>query len=73
MMSQDFAGQKLIVVGSTSGIGQAAAQLVLERGALLFSLVTVPKNCKQQWLNSMHLVLCLGITLTFAIPKNEPP
>ncbi|NER82170.1 MAG: SDR family oxidoreductase [Leptolyngbya sp. SIO1D8] len=31
-MVQDFSGQKLIVVGGTSGIGKAAAQLVQERG-----------------------------------------
>ncbi|MBP0000889.1 MAG: SDR family oxidoreductase [Cyanobacteria bacterium SID2] len=31
-MSQEFTGQKLIVVGGTSGIGKAVAQLVLERG-----------------------------------------
>ncbi|MBE7382457.1 MAG: SDR family oxidoreductase [Leptolyngbya sp. SIO1E4] len=31
-MAQAFSGQKLIVVGGTSGIGKAAAQLVLERG-----------------------------------------
>lgn len=31
-MSQEFAGQKLIVVGGSSGMGKAVAQLVLERG-----------------------------------------
>ena len=31
-MTQEFVGQKLIVVGGTSGIGKAVAQLVLERG-----------------------------------------
>ncbi|MEM7769254.1 MAG: SDR family oxidoreductase [Cyanobacteria bacterium P01_A01_bin.37] len=31
-MAQEFAGQKLIVVGGTSGIGKAVARLVLERG-----------------------------------------
>ncbi len=31
-MSQEFAGQKLIVVGGTSGIGKAGARSVLERG-----------------------------------------
>ena len=31
-MSQNFEGQKLIVVGGTSGIGKAVAQLVLARG-----------------------------------------
>ncbi|MGK7872738.1 MAG: SDR family NAD(P)-dependent oxidoreductase [Xenococcaceae cyanobacterium] len=31
-MSQEFASQKLIVVGGSSGIGKAVAQLVLERG-----------------------------------------
>lgn len=30
-MSQEFSGQKLIVIGGTSGIGKAAAKLVLER------------------------------------------
>ncbi len=31
-MAQEFTGQKLIVVGGTSGIGKAVARLVLERG-----------------------------------------
>ncbi len=31
-MNQDFEGQKLIVIGGTSGIGKAAAQLVVQRG-----------------------------------------
>ena len=31
-MSQEFSGQKLIVIGGSSGIGKAAAKLVLERG-----------------------------------------
>ena len=31
-MSHDFAGQKLIVIGGTSGIGKAVARQVLERG-----------------------------------------
>ncbi|MDJ0702938.1 MAG: SDR family oxidoreductase [Leptolyngbyaceae cyanobacterium MO_188.B28] len=31
-MSQEFSGQKLIVIGGTSGIGKAVAQIVLERG-----------------------------------------
>jgi NAD(P)-dependent dehydrogenase (short-subunit alcohol dehydrogenase family) len=31
-MSQDFADQKLIVIGGTSGIGKAVARQVLERG-----------------------------------------
>lgn len=31
-MSQDFAGQKLIVIGGTSGMGKAVARIVLERG-----------------------------------------
>ncbi|MEM9538130.1 MAG: SDR family oxidoreductase [Cyanobacteria bacterium P01_E01_bin.42] len=31
-MSQEFAGQKLIVIGGSSGMGKAVAQLVLERG-----------------------------------------
>lgn len=31
-MAQDFAGQKLIVIGGSSGIGKAVAQTVLERG-----------------------------------------
>lgn len=31
-MSQDFAGQKLVVVGGTSGIGKAVAQAVLIQG-----------------------------------------
>ena len=31
-MSQEFAGQKLIVIGGSSGIGKAVAQIVLERG-----------------------------------------
>ena len=31
-MSQQFAGQKLIVVGGTSGMGKAVARLVLEQG-----------------------------------------
>ncbi|NET10738.1 MAG: SDR family oxidoreductase [Merismopedia sp. SIO2A8] len=31
-MSQDFTGQKLIVVGGTSGIGKAVAQVVLQSG-----------------------------------------
>ncbi len=31
-MTQEFAGQKLIVVGGSSGIGKAVAQLILERG-----------------------------------------
>ena len=31
-MSQEFTGQKLIVVGGTSGIGKAVAIIVLERG-----------------------------------------
>lgn len=31
-MAQEFIGQRLIVVGGTSGIGKTAARLVLERG-----------------------------------------
>jgi NAD(P)-dependent dehydrogenase (short-subunit alcohol dehydrogenase family) len=31
-MDQDFSGQKLIVIGGTSGIGKAVARRVLERG-----------------------------------------
>lgn len=31
-MSQDFAGQKLITIGGTSGIGKAVARIILERG-----------------------------------------
>lgn len=31
-MTQDFASQKLIVIGGTSGIGKAVAQIVLENG-----------------------------------------
>ncbi|MEB3214369.1 MAG: SDR family oxidoreductase [Leptolyngbyaceae bacterium] len=31
-MAQEFAGQKLIVVGGTSGIGKAIAQIVLQQG-----------------------------------------
>ncbi|MBD1998949.1 SDR family oxidoreductase [Leptolyngbya sp. FACHB-541] len=31
-MSQDLAGQKLVVVGGTSGIGKAVAQVILSRG-----------------------------------------
>lgn len=31
-MDQDFAGQRLIVIGGSSGIGKAVAQTVLERG-----------------------------------------
>jgi NAD(P)-dependent dehydrogenase (short-subunit alcohol dehydrogenase family) len=33
-MSQEFVGQKLIVVGGTSGMGKASARLVLEEGGL---------------------------------------
>ncbi len=29
-MSQSFAGQKLIVIAGTSGIGKAVAQIILE-------------------------------------------
>ena len=31
-MKSEFQGQKLIVVGGTSGIGKAVAQIVLEHG-----------------------------------------
>ncbi|MEO0488825.1 MAG: sugar dehydrogenase, partial [Cyanobacteria bacterium J06659_2] len=31
-MSQLFAGQKLIVIGGTSGMGKAVARIVLENG-----------------------------------------
>ena len=31
-MSQEFAGQKLIVIGGSSGMGKAVAQIILERG-----------------------------------------
>ncbi len=40
-MSQEFAGKKLIVVGGSSGMGKAAAQLVLRRGG---SAVLIGRN-----------------------------
>ena len=43
-MSQEFLGQKLIAIGGTSGIGQAVAKLVLERGG---SAVIIGKRAEK--------------------------
>lgn len=40
-MSQEFSGQKLIVIGGTSGMGKAAAQIILKKGG---SAVLVGRN-----------------------------
>ena len=41
VVPQTFAGQKLVVIGGSSGIGKAIARLVLERGG---SAVIVGRN-----------------------------
>jgi NAD(P)-dependent dehydrogenase (short-subunit alcohol dehydrogenase family) len=44
-VNQDFAGKSALVVGGTSGIGKAAAQLMLQRGAA--SVIVAGKNIEK--------------------------
>ena len=47
-MSMDFEGRKLIVVGGTSGIGEASAKSVLERGGAAVLIGKRGTSCGQR-------------------------
>lgn len=47
-MDLKLAGKKVLVMGASTGLGRAIAQVLVQEGAMSASVPAVTRNCKRQ-------------------------